>query len=382
MRKPPIKYMNRSSSPRIAIVYDRVNKFGGAERVLCALRESISDQLYTLVYERKNAKWADKFVVKASIFNRVPFFRTRHELLAPVAAIGFESFDFAEYDLVISITSSDAKAIITRPGTVHICYCLTPPRYLWGMEDFYKKRPGFGIFSNLARGVFAGLINYMKESDTIYSSRPDAYIAISKEVQKRIKKIYHRDSQVVYPPVDYDFFSRAQRQKQDYYLVVSRLVPYKKVSLVIKAFNDLGLKLVIVGGGSERKRLEKMSKKNICFAGEVSDDKLRDYYAGAKALIFPQLEDFGITPLEAQATGTPVIAYGKGGALETIIEEKTGVFFDTQSSGAIMKAVKKFETLSFNEFDCKDNAKRFDNKYFVNRFTELALNLYNELIFK
>jgi glycosyltransferase involved in cell wall biosynthesis len=209
----------------------------------------------------------------------------------------------------------------------------------------------------------------------IFSARPDIYIAISKEVQKRIKDIYNRDSIVVYPPVNYDFFSNIDRQEDDYYLVVSRLVPYKKVSLVIKAFNKLGKKLVVVGNGSEKNRLRQMADDNITFAGQIDDNRLREYYAGAKALIFPQYEDFGITPLEAQSAGVPVIAFAKGGALETIVDKKTGIFFETQTSGAIMNAVKRFEKIRFNEADCRENAKKFDKKEFIKNFSDVLNTL-------
>lgn len=358
-----------------ALIYDRVNKFGGAERVLVALRDVMGPDLYTLLYNPTKATWAKDFDVHPSFFNSFELLRDRHEVLALLAPFGFESFKLDKYDLVVSVTSSDAKAVVTRPETVHVCYCLTPPRYLWEMDEFYSRRPGFGLLSAVARKIFGLSLKYMRDTDKILSARPDVYIAISNEVKNRIKKIYNRDSIVVYPPVDFEFFSALARDEQDYYLVVSRLVPYKKTSLVIKAFNELGHKLVVIGEGSEKARLKHMAASNVIFAGQVDDELLREYYAGAKALIFPQLEDFGITPLEAQAAGTPVIAFGKGGALETIVAGETGLFFESQSSGAIINAVKRFEKMTFDKNRCRENAKRFDKKQFIRNFIKVLKTL-------
>lgn len=349
---------------KVALVYDRVNKFGGAERLLLQLHKVFPDApLYTLVHNPPTAPWASDIEVIPSFFNKIKFFRTRHQLLAPIAPLGFESFDFSDYDLVISLTSESAKSIITKPDTLHVCYCLTPTRYLWTAKEDYLKHPTFGIFSFLIKPFFKLFRSRLKQRDYIFAQRPDKYLAISETVQERIKKYYDRKSQVVYPPVDYQYFSSASEKKQDFYLLVSRFESYKKTSIVVKAFNDLPDKeLKIVGTGSQANQLKKLADKNIQFLGHVSDQRLRTLYSQAKALIFPQLEDFGIVPLEAQAAGTPVLAYKKGGATETVIEGKTGLFFKNQTPSAIIKTISLFENMTdqFSDKLCQQQAENFN----------------------
>lgn len=365
---------------KVALVYDRVNKWGGAERVLLALHELFPDApLYTSVYNPDTAPpaggrgpaigggWAKVFSkVIPSFLQNFPFAKVRHELYAPLMPIAFESFDFSEYDIVISVTSEAAKGIITRPGTLHICYCLTPTRYLWsGYNDY------FGSLKR--RRLLKLIVSYLRKWDKIAGQRPDIMVAISKNVADRIKRYYGREAKVVYPPVEASNVSKVPKvPKGSYYLIVSRLVPYKKVDLVIKAFNKLKLPLVVVGTGSEEKGLRRMAQSNIRFVGYVGDEKLMDYYQGCKALIFPQEEDFGIVALEAQAAGKPVIAYRRGGALETVIEGKTGVFFDKQTSEALISAVKKFDPRDFKPEDCVKNARRFNKKTFFKEFATLV----------
>ena len=303
---------------KVALVYDRVNKFGGAERVLLALHQLFPEApLFTLVYDSKSAPWASVFRVIPTFINKLGFLKNKHEWLAPFAAMAFESHDLKGFDVIISITSSDAKAIITKPGQLHICYCLTPTRYFWSGEKQYAKDTKFKIIPQW-------LHDYFRTTDLLISKRPDKYIAISNEVLDRIKKYYHRESSVIYPSIDDKFYSLdfTPQNKRDYYLIVSRLVPYKKVDLAINAFNVLNKPLVVIGTGSELNRLKKIAGPSIKFAGQVDDTQLINYYKGAKAVIFPQDEDYGLVPIEAQACGTPVIAYGKGGALETIIKIK------------------------------------------------------------
>lgn len=356
---------------KVAIVYDRINKFGGAERVLISLKELLPDApIYTLVANLDKAKWASDFEIIPTFFNRLGFLQTRHEILAPIAALGFESFDFSNFDLVISVTSSDAKAIITGVNTKHICYCLTPTRYLWRMNKTYTNKPGFGKLDQFAKFVFEKLGQAMQEKDYIYAQRPDEFVSISKEVQSRVKKYYKRESEVIYPPVDTTFFTPDNSKREDYYLVVSRLVPYKKIGLVVEAFNKLGRKLVIIGSGSQMPALKAKAGKNITFLGEVDDKRLRDYYRKAIALIFPQVEDFGIVPLESQACGTPVIAFAKGGALETVIKNETGVFFNQQSVDGIIKAVLKLERMNWSKEICRMNAIKFEKSVFINSFSD------------
>ena len=352
---------------KVALVYDRVNKFGGAERVLLQLHKLFPDApLFTLVYQPATTPWANNFKIFCSPFNKISFFRSHHELLAPLAIFGFELLNLTNFDIVISVTSEAAKSVITPPETLHICYCLTPTRYLWSEESIYAKDWKMRYFPRR-------LIDKLKKTDIVTAQRPDAYIAISKEVQQRIKTYYHRDSSIVYPPVgDYFFKTKLQPQcARDYYLVVSRLVSYKKVDLVIKAFTNLKQKLIIVGSGTEDKYLHSIASPNVSFIESASDNQLRHLYSHAKAVIFPQVEDYGIVPLEAQAAGTPVIALSLGGALETIIPYQTGVFFKTQTVQSLLSAVKKFEeTMSlYSPQSCRTHARQFSESRFANQFS-------------
>lgn len=358
--------MKKQSNEKVAIVYDRVNKWGGAERVLVALHEIFPEApLYTAVYSSKKAKWAKIFpLVVPSFLQKIPLMQDKHEFLGTLTPLAFESFDFSEYDLVISVTSEAAKGIITKPGTLHLCYCLTPTRYLWSGYDIYFPKGSF------LRRISAPAVNYLKKWDKIACQRPDLMVAISTAVRARIKKYYRRDSRIIFPPVDVEKF-KGKRAKENYYLLVGRLVSYKRVDLAVKAFNRLGLPLVIVGTGREERKLKAMAKFNIKFVGSLTDDKLADYYRRCAALIFPQEEDFGIAAVEAQAAGAPVIAFKAGGALDTVIDGKTGVFFEKQTVGSLVAAIKKFKHLRFNGNDLAKNAEKFSKENFKRKFLKL-----------
>ena len=356
---------------RVALVYDRVNKFGGAERVLSVLHELFPNApLYTLVYDPPRAKWASKFKVIPTFVNALPFLRSKHELLAPIAPMAFETLNFDEFDLVISVTSSDAKSIITKPHTVHLCYCLTPTRYFWSGEQEYQQDLKMRLLPQMIK-------KYLRTVDLLTSTRPDHYIAISEAVKDRIKMYYQRDSSVVYPPIEDKFFTQKPEgsRSRQYYLVVSRLVPYKHVELVVKAFKKINRPLLVIGSGSELKHLKQISGRNTKFLGQVSDDQLIDYYRKAKAVIFPQEEDYGLVPLESQACGTPVLAYEKGGALETVLSNKTGLFFAQQTPDSLVDCIEKFEKLNVDYSDCVTQAKKFSmdkfKKQFMSRIDQL-----------
>lgn len=372
---------------KVALVYDRVNKWGGAEKLLLALHELFPEApLYTSVYDPKKAPWADVFTIKTSFLQNFPFASSHHELFAILMPLAFESFSFDEYDLVISVTSEAAKGIIAKPKTLHICYCLTPTRYLWsGYEDYFRN----GLF----RKISQPFVSYLRTWDKIAAQRPDTYIAISEEVQKRIKKYYGRGSMVVYPPVDTAFSSLAAQsnvpaafdaassvqlknkkldaKRSSYFLIVSRLVPYKRIDIAVQAFNKLRLPLKIVGVGSQEQSLKRIAGPTIEFLGNLTDSELLSYYKGCRALIFPGHEDFGLTTVEAQSFGKPVIAYGKGGALETLIGGKTAIFFYEQTSNALTKAVNQFQNSHFDPEDCIEQAIKFNKKRFQEEFTAL-----------
>ena len=346
----------------VALVYDRVNSWGGAERVLLALHKIWPDApLYTAVYEPTKAAWSDVFKVRVSFLNKIPLIRKRHDIFPWLMPLAFESFDFSEFDVVISVTSAEAKGIITKPKTLHICYCLTPTRYLWsGYHYYFKKR----LLTMLAKPV----ISYLRRWDKVASQRPDVYLSISRNVQQRITQYYQRDSKVIYPPLDTSWWKPGDTSLEDYFLVVSRLVYYKRTDMVIRAFNQLGLPLKIIGTGAELPRLKDRANKNISFLGQLTDNELLGYYQKCKAVIFPQEEDFGLVPLEAQACGRPVIALRAGGGLETVIEGKSGVFFYPQTVRALKQAVLKFDASFFDPKECQNNAQKFTEERFLKTF--------------
>lgn len=359
----------------VALVYDRVNKFGGAERVLLALHQIWPDApLYTAVYDPQGAPWAKDFKVISSFAQKFPLAKEHHEIYPWLMPFAFESFNFDKFDIVISVTSAEAKAIITKPETLHLCYCLTPTRYLWSSYEYYLDNPRYGMFNPMAKLLMKPILAKLKQWDKIASQRPDDYIAISKTVQKRIRRYYQRDSDLIYPPVNTGKFNPVNGQwsmvnGQNYFLVVSRLVSYKRIDIIIKAFNKLGLPLKIIGDGSERKRLESIAKVNIEFLGqELTDAQLISYYQNCFALVFSGEEDFGLVSLEAQACGKPVIAYKIGGVGETVIGNRTGILFSPQTSEALIKAVKNFKLENFNSQDCHQNAEKFSEKIFAKKF--------------
>lgn len=352
---------------KIALVYDRVNKWGGAERVLLALNELFPQApLYTSVYSKRNSPWADIFPkVIPSFLQKLTYAHTRHEKFPFLMPHAFESFDFSGYDLVISVSSEAAKGVITNPTTKHISYCLTPTRYLWsGYEEYFTNKHK----KLLAKPVIA----YLRKWDKIASSRPDHFIAISSVVQARIKKYYARDSKIIHPPVDIDNFSFNERvsnkQKDAPFLIVSRLVPYKKVDLAVETFNKLGEPLIIVGTGGELTKLKKKAQKNIRFKSNLSDKELAKLYKKSRALIFAQEEDFGIVAVEAMASGVPVIAFKKGGAIDIVEENKTGIFFEEQKFTALANAVEKFAKMKFDSAIISAHAKKFSKERFQKEF--------------
>jgi glycosyltransferase involved in cell wall biosynthesis len=368
---------------KVAIVYDRVNKFGGAERVLLALHEMFPDApLFTSVYNQKTTKWADVFPkIYTSFLQNVPILKNYHELLGWLTPLAFEQFKFDEYDLVISVTSEAAKGVITGTKTKHVCYMLTPTRYLWSGYDFYlNNRPQIFKIFPFYKMIAWPLLTYLKWWDKVAAQRPDKIIAISTEVQERIKKYYNRESEIVFPPCELHFKkslvggrrlqSRAVSRNffenafTYYYLTHGRFVQYKRLDLVLEVFKKNELPLVVSGTGSEFERLKTNRYKNIKFISNPSDEELIGLYNNAKAFLMPQEEDFGITSVEAQSFGIPVIAYKKGGSLDIVIDGKTGLFFDEQTPESLADAIAKFDTTSFDRRYLITNAKHFSKENF------------------
>lgn len=364
---------------KLAFVYDRINKIGGAERILQTLHKLYPNSyLYTAVYHPERAKWAKGWKIRTSFINQISFARSTHELYPWLTPIAFESFDFSGFDVVVSITSAEAKGIITQPGTIHLCYCLTPTRYLWSDHSLYKEEVNVFL-----RPLALKIFKYLKRWDKLASQRPDKYFAISETTRKRIKKYYGKSSEVIYPPVNLEKFQRRVKKNismpcKNFFLVVSRLVPYKKVELAIDACNKLGKSLVVVGAGVQMKKLKKISGPLTHFTGELTEQELVLYYQQCDALLFPQEEDFGISIVEAQAAGKPVIAYNKGGATEIIDEGRTGLFFSNQTTNSLIKAIKQFKKRKYDRNECQKNADRFSEEAFSKKFSLKVEEIWQE----
>lgn len=342
---------------RVALVYDRLNKMGGAEVILQSFHTLYPGaDWYTSVWDESRTPFTRGWRVNTSWLSRIPFVRTRHEWIPWLMPFVFETFDFRVYDLVISIGSAEAKGIVTRPETLHLHYCLTPTRYLYSHQSEYLSNP-----------LYRAIAKPLRAWDQVAAYRPDHMIAISEQVKKRIKKYYNRQSLVVYPPVNTKKFSKPQTSniqnlQPNYYLVVSRLVPYKKIDLVIQACNAMQKPLVVVGEGHELSRLKHLSGPTIRVVGHVDSKQLVQYYQGARALIHAGIEDFGIAMVEAQASGKPVIAYREGGACEIVKNGQTGILFRSQTVHGICQAVDTFETMTIDPNACRESALRFDER--------------------
>ena len=352
-------------TPKIAIFYDWLNQWGGAERLLLDMLKIYPQaHLYTSVYNPQNTHWLKNIKVKSTWLDNLHLGK-KNPLIAILEAVAIESFNFSNYDIVISLTSQAGYALITPPNTCHICYCLTPNRYLYS-RSFNLLTP---------------IINKIKQNQLILSSRPDYYLSISQTVQGRLKKDLNKTSTVIYPGVDTTFFKPTYKKLiPNYYLVVCRLVKYKRVDLVIKACLKLNRKLYIVGQGPAENYLKKLSKNNpnIRFFGQVQDTKLLALYQNCLALICPQIDDFGLTPLEAQACGKPVIALNNGGITETVISGKAGIFFNHQTLSSLQKALKKFDTINFSSSYCRHHSLKFSQKHFMVEFRKRIDSLWHQ----
>ena len=339
---------------KVAITTDWLNSFGGAERVLVELHGMFPEApIYTSVYDPSGLPdFMQGWDVRPSFLQRVPFARRRHQWFLPLMPMAFEQFDLREYDLVITTNSACAKGVITRPDAVNICYCHTPCRYLWDLYHEYTREHG-------GRALIAPVAHWLRMWDRLAADRVDHFIANSSEVAGRITKHYRREAEVVHPPVDVERFTPNGNAPEDFYLVVSRLVRYKRVDLAIEACNRLGRRLVIVGDGPERKHLKATAGASVEIVGSRSDSELASLYARCRALLFPGFEDFGIAPVEAQAAGRPVIAYARGGATETVIDGVTGVLFDRQTTGSVTEAILRLESGKWDPVAARANAARF-----------------------
>lgn len=339
----------------MALVHDSLTQIGGAERVLQNLHDIYPDApVFVLAFDKKLGRHFEGWTIISSPWQYVYNFAPHLKYSLPFAPMVMRAFDFSGFDLVISSSSAFAKNITVPKGISHICYCHTPTRFLWVETNSYIKEetPAW------LRGPVRFFISRLKKWDYAGAQRVDHFITNSKNTAERIKRFYNRESEVIYPGVDTEFFHPTV-PKEDYYLVAGRLQAYKKIDLVIRAFNGTNRKLHVIGQGRALEGLKRIAGKNIEFFGRVADETLRDEYSGAKAFIYPQEEDFGLMPLEAMACGTPVIAYGKGGALETVLPQKTGLFFNEPTTESLNAAVDEFEKSEFLSEDLFDQAQKF-----------------------
>jgi glycosyltransferase involved in cell wall biosynthesis len=371
---------------KVALIHDWLTGMRGGEKCLEVLCELYPDaDLYTLLYFKNRLSGIiERMNIKTSFIQKLPMASRYYRYYLPLFPMAIERFDLKGYDLVVSTSHCVAKGILPPPDALHISYCFTPMRYIWDMRFEYFKSSDHE-FQNLVTSFFS---NYLRIWDVTSSERVDHFIAISKHVKKRIEKFYRRFSTVIYPPVDCDFFcpSRSSNERGDYFLMVTALAPYKRVDTAIQAFNRLGKTLLVIGDGQGLKSLQKMAKKNIEFLGWQSNEKVRDYYRGCRAFIFPGEEDFGIAPVEAQACGKPVIAYGRGGILESVVpfpqENFTGFIFDQPTPESLIHAIELFEK-NFNRFDgekIKTHALRFHKNNFREEIKSFIHKRYQEFI--
>lgn len=353
--------MTTVASPKVALVASWLNQYGGAERVLEVAHDLFPDApVFTSTYWPGAMPAAYRtWDIRVSFLDRLPFARKNQRLLLPFYPLAFESLDLRGYDLILSITSAFAHGVRVPPSARHVCYCLTPARFLWTFRD-YVEREQIGRLPRLVLPLF---IARLRAWDRRAADRVTQFVAISAKVRERIATFYRRDSVIIYPPVNVDRFSMSEA-RGDYFLILSRLVPYKRIDLAVQAFNELGLPLVIAGDGRDRARLREMAKPNVRFLGRVSDETGRDLLARCRAFLFPGEEDFGITPLEANACGRPVIAFGGGGALDSIVEGVTGEFFREPTATALAYVVRKFEDRKYDPQTMRRHAEKFSVSVF------------------
>jgi glycosyltransferase involved in cell wall biosynthesis len=357
---------------RVALVHDWFTVYAGAERVVeQILRVLPQADVYALVdfLEGEARGFLQGKSVRVSFIQGLPKARQHYRAYLPLMPLAIEQFDLRGYDLVISSSHAVAKGIITGPDQLHICMCYSPMRYAWDLQHQYLKESGLerGVKSWLARL----LLHYLRLWDSRTANGVDVFIAISRYIARRILKVYRRQAEVIYPPVDVEAFTLRQ-DKEDFYLTASRMVPYKRIDLIVEAFSQMPDKrLVVIGDGPEMPKVRAKAGPNVTLLGYQPFEVLRDYMQRAKAFVFAAEEDFGIAPVEAQACGTPVIAFGKGGAAETVVAGETGIFFQDQNVSSLIKAIEEFEKLRFDPLRARKNAERFSSERFRREFEAL-----------
>lgn len=349
------------AEPKVAIVCDWLTNFGGAERVIEQFHQMFPEApIYTSLYAADKMPGFEDAEIVTSYLQKIPGAKRKHQLFLSFYPGVFEGVDLSEFDIVISSSHSCAKGVITKPGTLHVCYCHSPMRYAWDESHSYiKEYP----FNSLAKRFVPHMMHRLRMWDRMAADRVDFYIANSELVKKRIDKYYQRESEVIHPPVDVSKWKFSD-EEGEYFFAVGRMTPYKRFDLLVDAFNETGLPLKLAGTGPEFEKLKSRAKSNVEFLGRVSDEALLELYQGARAFLFPQYEDFGITPLEAMSCGRPVIAYGAGGSLDTVVEGETGVFFGDQNVEALVAAIQDFEDREWDNKKIREHAENFDISVF------------------
>ena len=358
---------------KLAIVHDFLAQMGGAEQVVKIFREIFPEApIYTSIYIPSavcpSFQTAD---IRTSFMQRLPFIKKHARRYLALYPYAFELFDLSEYEVVLSSSSSFAKGVITLPHTCHICYCYTPMRFVWNYHTYIEQEP----FSRLTKLCLPYITHRLRRWDEITADRVDHYVAISGEVRRRIRKYYRRDATIIHPPVDVSKFTVSEKDG-GYYLILSRLLPYKRIDIAIEAFNSLRLPLKIVGNGRDLERLQKLAGPTIEFLGRLPDDETQRCLRECRALVFPGLEDFGLAPLEAMACGKPVIAYAAGGALETVRDGVTGSFFYEQTADSLAGAIADFDAAQFDPWEIRRHAELFDVSVFKEQILRFVQQAY------
>jgi len=354
---------------KVALVHDYLNQMGGAERVVLALHEMFPEApIYTSIYDPGRVDTAFQSIdIRTSFMQKLPLVKKHHQPFLPFYPFAMERLDLRGYDLILSSSSAFGKGVVTTPETMHICYCHTPMRWCWNYDEYVQRERLGGI----ARNILPFFITGLRVWDQTSSMRVDHFIANSPVVADRIRKYYRRDAVVIPPPVEANRFTfDPTTGTEEYFLIVSRLLPYKRIDLAIEACNRLQLPLVIIGSGRDENRLKSIAGPTIRFMGRLSDEEVLHYYAHCRAFILPGEEDFGITPLEAQASGRPVIAYAAGGALASVIDSVTGTFFQKQTVESLVEVLESFDERRYDPQIIRNHALEFDKPRFHRRILQ------------
>ena len=365
----------------VGLVHDWLPVYAGAERVLEQMIQVFPDSaLYSLIdsVPEEQREFLQGKSVETSFIQNLPFAEWAYRYYLPLAPLAIEQFDLSDHDVVVSSSYAVGKGALTRSDQLHVSYVHSPIRYAWDLYHQYMKKGGAG---RRLRNLFARpILHYMRLYDTCTAPRVDVYVANSKHVARRIQKRYRRQAYVIYPPVNIDRFS-LQREKDDYFLTMSRLVSYKRMDLVVRAFNAMPDKrLYVIGDGPQRSRLERLAGPNVELLGYQPDEAVTHYMENARAFVFAAEEDFGIVPVEAQACGTPVVAYGRGGATETVVHGETGILFSRQNAEAVQEAVDRFEEVeeTLRPKQIRAHAKQFDVSSFRSALSRLIHETYDQ----